>query len=172
MSAAEYFDLQTGQSTPRAGYIAENKLALPSKPVITPVLRDGKVPGSTNRIGRIRTVSVVLEEVMFTSRVPLSTWTFAFGVNDKLWVSDLTTLYFGKRTSFNKKIYRNKLFLPDNGMKLDVGITAYNSYGDRFNITQALRVHASNSANTAGELVKIDEDWTQLLFKFHVRIES
>ena len=53
---------------------------------------------------------------------------------------------------------------------MTIGITEYNSYGDLFNTTRDLRVFTDNKANTAGGLVKIDEDWTQLLFKFHVQV--
>ncbi|MGD8925292.1 MAG: hypothetical protein PVG20_00490 [Thioalkalispiraceae bacterium] len=171
MSAAEYFDLQTGQSLARTDYLGDDALHLHANKPAFPIFRDGKVPGATNRVGEVKAISLILEEVMFTSRVPLSTWTFAFAVNEKLWVSDLTTLYFGKRTPLNRKIYRGRMFIPDQGTNIDVGITAYNSYGDMFKTSQPLRVSAASLTNTAGELVKIDEDWTQLLFKFRVRIE-
>jgi len=160
MSAAQYFDVQTGQS--------ENAAA-PS-PLVPTVMGSASMTGAVNRNGQIKSVSVALEEVMFTSRVPLSTWTFAFAINDKLWVSKLTTLYFGKRTAINKNIYRSKMFVPDRGTNLEMDITAYNSYGDMFNMTRDIRVYTNNTANDGRVLVKIDEDWTQLLFKFHVQV--
>ena len=80
------------------------------------------------------------------------------------------TLYFGNRTTINKNIYRGKMFVPDRGATLEMGITAYNSYGDMFNTTRDIRVHTNNIANDGRVLVKIDEDWTQLLFKFHVQV--
>ena len=80
-------------------------------------------------------------------------------------------LYFGKRTVLKKKIFRGKMFVPDQGANLELGITAYNSYGDLFNTSRGLHIYTNSKASNAGELVKIDEDWTQLLFKFHVHIE-
>ena len=164
MSAAQYFDLQNSQSE-------EAHFGVQGEPAISPLFRTAQTAGATNRLGEVKPLSLTFQEVMFTSRVPVSTWTFAFAVNEKLWVSDLTTLYFGKRTEFEKKIYRGKMFIPDRGGVMTIGITAYNSYGDLFNTTRDLRVFTDNKANTAGGLVKIDEDWTQLLFKFHVHIE-
>lgn len=162
MSAAQYFDLQSGHSDSHSGAV----------PLAAPALfRPTQIPGATNRAGEIRPVSVTLQEVMFTSRVPLSTWTFAFAVNDKLWVSDLTTLYFGKQTAIKRNIYRGKMFVPDRGGNLEIGITAYNSYGDLFNTSGDLHISANNTGNNGGVLIKIDEDWTQLLFNFQVQIE-
>lgn len=171
MSAAQYFDFQNGQLASQ--YEASFREAYPGtqEPAYPPLFRDSKVPGSTNRHGEIRPVCVTLQEVMFTSRVPLSTWTFVFAINDKLWVSDLSTLYFGKRTAFKKTIFRGKLFVPDQGASLELGITAYNSYGDLFKTNRKLQVFTNAKVSNAGELVRIDEDWTQLLFKFHVHIE-
>jgi len=125
---------------------------------------------SNNNKGRIRPVSIELAEVMFTGRVPISTWTFAFSINNKLWISDLTTLYFGKRVGLNKKIYREKLFVPDNRLDLEIGITAYNSYGDVLSASEPLRAFLLNDQNTTSKLVRLDEDWTQILFKFNVKI--
>ena len=160
MSAAQYFDVQTGQ--------AESVSTFSS--VLPETLGARKHTGTVNRQGQIKPVNVNLEEVMFTSRVPVSTWTFAFALNDKLWVSNLMTLYFGNRTTINKNIYRGKMFVPDRGATLEMGITAYNSYGDMFNTTRDIRVYTNNIANDGRVLVKIDEDWTQLLFKFHVQV--
>jgi len=162
MSAAQYFDLQAGQSDSRSEAVPPGAPAL---------FRSNPIPGATNRTGEIKPVSVTLQEVMFTSRVPLSTWTFAFAVNDKLWISGLTTLYFGKQTVIKRNIYRGKMFVPDRGANLEIGITAYNSYGDIFNTSRDLHVSANNTGNNGGALIKIDEDWTQLLFKFQVQIE-
>lgn len=171
MSAVEFFDLQDGQLADFSeSNFRDTHLGM-REPAFAPLFRNGKVPGATNRHGGVKSVCVTLQEVMFTSRVPLSTWTFAFAVNDKLWVSDLTTLYFGKRTAFKKNIFRGKMFVPDQGANLELGITAYNSYGDLFNTSRGLHVFTDSKVSNAGELVKIDEDWTQLLFKFHVHIE-
>ena len=170
MSVAQYFDLHKGQTIAKIeGESSDTGQDEAPMGTIAPLFRTGKVPGETNRYGQVMPVQVVLDEVMFTSRVPLSTWTFAFAVNEKLWVSNLATLYFGKRTSFRKRIYRGKLFVPEKGTDLEIGITAYNSYGEMFNTTRSLRVFPDNKASNTGELIKIDEDWTQLLFKFHVQ---
>lgn len=171
MTTAQYFDLQTEQVNghPEGAHSGGNT-GLPMG-VGTPLFRSGKVPGETNRYGQVMPIQVRLDEVMFTSRVPLSTWTFAFAIKDKLWVSSLTTLYFGKRTTFKKTIYRGRLFVPESGSKLEIGITAYNSYGDTFNTTRQLCVYSNNMAGDTGELIRLDEDWTQLLFKFHVHTE-
>jgi hypothetical protein len=172
MSATDYFDLSSGRSGGYPGqradrFISKQKHEAGAIPLFYPPA-SGAVPAADES----RIVSVTLQEVMFTSRVPLSTWTFAFAANDKMFVSDLTTLYFGKRTAFNKKIYHDSICIPERGASLELGITAYNSYGDLFNVSANLRVHASNQLNATGELVTIDEDWTQLLFKFHVVIEQ
>lgn len=171
MTTAQYFDLQTGQVNGHAEGGHPEMDQGPLQDVGTSPFRSGKVPGETNRYGEVMPIQVRLDEVMFTSRVPLSTWTFAFAIKDKLWVSSLTTLYFGKRTAFERTIYRGRLFVPGNGAELEIGITAYNSYGDTFNATRQLRVYPNNMAGDAGELIKLDEDWTQLLFKFHVQTE-
>jgi len=171
MSAVQYFDVQNDQLVGRSeSDIGQSHFRM-REPGFSPLFRNGKVPGETNRHGEIKPVRVTLQEVMFTSRVPLSTWTFVFAINDKLWVSDLTTLYFGKRTAFNKNIFRGKMFVPDKGENLELGITAYNSYGDLFKTSRALHVFSDSKISNAGELIKIDEDWTQLLFKFHVQVE-
>lgn len=171
MSAAQYFELEGGQlANQYDSQFGATQLTL-NKPDFAPVFREGRVPGATNRHGGVMPVNVVLQEVMFTSRVPLSTWTFVFAINDKLWVSDLTTLYFGKRKLLQKNIFRNKMFVPDQGASLELGITAYNSYGDLFSSSRQLRVYPNNKAGHVGEMCKIDEDWTQLLFKFQVRTE-
>lgn len=160
MSAAQYFDVETGSVEVTPTFSS----------VLPEMLGARKHTGAVNRQGQIKPVKVNLEEVMFTSRVPVSTWTFAFALNDKLWVSNLMTLYFGNRTTINKNIYRSKMFVPDRGATLEMGITAYNSYGDMFNTTRDISVYANNIANDGRVLVKIDEDWTQLLFKFHVQV--
>ena len=170
MPTAQYFDLQAGKS---AGHLENARLGLSGESSIEPLLHTKKqisVSAVTNRHGGVKPVSVTLQEVMFTSRVPLSTWTFAFAINEKLWVSDLTTLYFGKRTTMNRNIYRGKMFVPDRGGNITIGITAYNSYGDLFNTSRDLHISTNNAANNGGTLVNIDEDWTKLLFKFHVQI--
>ena len=125
---------------------------------------------SNNHQGQVRPVSVQLTELMFTGRVPVSTWTFVFAIHNKLWISDLTTLYFGKRVGMNKQIYREKLFVPDNRLDMEVGVTAYNSYGNVLIGSESMRAFMLNDKNTTSKLIRLDEDWTQLLFKFDIQI--
>ena len=169
MSAAQYFDLQASQPVSQPSAVPVDISSNSSTSTLSKLKQSTSV---TNLKGEIKPVRVVLQEVMFTSRVPMSTWTFAFAVNDKLWISDLTTLYFGKRVELKKSIYRGKMFIPDRGGSLGIGITAYNSYGDVFNMNRDLHVSAHNTGNSGGSLIHNDEDWTQLLFKFQVHVEQ
>ena len=125
----------------------------------------------TNNIkGQVRPVSITLTELMFTGRVPVSTWTFVFAIHKKLWVSDLTTLYFGKRVGMNKLVFREKLYVPDSRLDMEIGVTAYNSYGNVLCRSEPMRAFLLNEKNTTSKLVRLDEDWTQLLFKFDIEI--
>ncbi len=134
---------------------------------IIPVSRSKQ---SNNHEGQVRPVSIRLSEVMFTGRVPISTWTFAFAIHNKLWVSDLTSLYFGKRVGMNKLIYREKLFVPDNRLDMEIGVTAYNNFGDVLCSSEPMRAFMLNDKNTTSKLFRLDEDWTQLLFKCDIEI--
>ncbi len=127
---------------------------------------------SNNTKGQVRPVNITLSELMFTGRVPVSTWTFVFAIHNKLWISDLTTLYFGKRVGMNKLIYREKLFVPDNRLDMEIGITAYNSYGDALSSSEPMRAFMLNDKNTTSKLMRLDEDWTQLLLKFDIEIKK
>lgn len=129
------------------------------------------VRNKTNYQGQIRPVRISLEEVMFTGRVPVSTWSFAFGLHSKLWVSDLTTLYFGKRLEPRKTIFSGKLYVPDRRFDLALSMTAYNSYGDVLQGNKYLHgyVHASDAGHS--DLVTLEQDWMSLLFKFRVIIK-
>ncbi len=134
---------------------------------ITPVMR----PRQSNNVkGQIRPVKITLTELMFTGRVPVSTWTFVFAIHNKLWISDLTTLYFGKRVGMNKLVFRDKLFVPDNRLDMEIGVTAYNSYGDVLSSSEPMRAFMLNEKNTTSKLIRLDQNWTQLLFTFDIEI--
>jgi len=134
---------------------------------IFPVARSRQ---SNNNTGQIRPVKITLTELMFTGRVPVSTWTFVFSIHNKLWISDLTTLYFGKRIGMNKLVFSDKFFVPDNRLDMDIGITAYNSYGDLLTGEESMRAFILNEKKSTSKLVRIDQDWTQLVFKFDIEI--
>jgi len=155
---------------PHAEFIKGNpfaKTGVDSLGRIVPVTRAKQ---SNNITGQVRPVKITLTELMFTGRVPVSTWTFVFSIHTKLWISDLTTLYFGKRVGMSKMVYREKLFVPDNRLDMEIGITAYNSYGDVLCSSEPMRAFLLNNKNTTSKLVRMDENWIQLLFKFAIEI--
>jgi len=119
---------------------------------------------------QVRPVSVELAEVMFTGRVPVSTWTFAISVENKLWVSGPTTLYFGKCFDLNKTLYQKDILVADNRIDMEIEITAYNGYGDVLCASESLRAYSVKEQSTTSKLVRLEEDWTQLLLKFNVNV--
>lgn len=140
----------------------------PLKPI--PQLVSPGRSGNANKQGQILPVTVELNEVMFTGRVPISAWTFAIGIQDKLWISRLTTLSFGKRHNVNSRVFRNRMFIPDYSLDLDLDITAYNQYGDVLKAKRPLRAYIQNTHNQASRLIRLEEDWTQLLLNFKVNV--
>ena len=160
MSLAQYTDLAGENFTPAASPGS----AARTTPRIVPM------PGKTNYQGQVRPIKLVLEEAMFTGRVPLSTWTFVFGVRNKLWISQLTTLYFGKRLALNKTLYQGKLYVPDRRLDLPVTITAYNGYGDLLQADKLLRGYAPGPGNNGTQLITLEQDWMQLMFRFRVQV--
>ena len=62
MSAAQYFDVQTGSAEGAPTF----------SPILPEALGARKQTGAVNRQGQIKPVTVNLEEVMFTGRVPVS----------------------------------------------------------------------------------------------------
>jgi len=161
MSLAQQTELTNGQPFANAGFAPLEQIA--------PRIRSKQ---TNNLKGQVRPVTITLSELMFTGRVPVSTWTFVFAIHNKLWISDLTTLYFGKRVGMNKMIYRDKLFVPDNRLDMEIGISAYNSYGDVLCSSEPLRAFMVNKKNTTSKQIRLDQNWTQLLFNFDVEIKT
>lgn len=155
MSAAQYFDISTG-STPA---------------VATAVFPQANPATPRPMAPQQRAVNVVLDTVMFTGRVPLSTWTFTIAVGDKLWVSERTSLYFGKETPIRRFIYQDTLPVAQHRITLDVGIAAYNNYGDVLKATRALRFYDANDDFQPGALLQVEDNWMQLMFKFRLARE-
>ena len=110
--------------------------------------------------------------MLFTGRVPLSTWTFVIAVADKLWVSDRTTLYFGKRTRLERHLYEDKMKIDANRLSLDIGISAYNSYGEIIQTTQSVSLLNHVKLSEQGIMMRLEQDWTQLIFNFKLRNQA
>lgn len=124
----------------------------------------------TNYRGQIRPVSIWLEEIMYTGRVPVSTWTLALALTQKLWVSDRLSLSFGKRMILQRQIYQDKIYVPDRRLDLNLSVTAYNSYGDIIQANKTLRGYLQAPKPGYLELLSVEQDWMQLLLKFRVKI--
>jgi hypothetical protein len=159
MSAAQYFDVFTGYK-PVAGTLGapDFQPAMPAAPRLVETQQ--------------RTVNVVLDSVMFTGRVPLSTWTFTIGVGDKLWVSERTSLYFGKETAIRRFIYQDKVTIAQHRINLDVGIAAYNNYGDVLKVTRTMRFYDAGDNCQPSALLQVEDNWMQLMFKFRLAREQ
>ncbi len=153
MSAAQYFDISTGYT-----------------PVVGAPMFPQAIP-AVIRPPQQRTMNVVLDTVMFTGRVPLSTWTFTIAVGDKLWVSERTSLYFGKETAIRRFIYQDTLPVAQHRINLDVGIAAYNNYGDVLKATRALRFYDAGEDIQPSTLLQVEDNWMQLMFKFRLARE-
>ncbi|VAW96731.1 hypothetical protein MNBD_GAMMA21-1149 [hydrothermal vent metagenome] len=149
-----------------------NQLTNPAIAPITRIYPVARSRQSNNTSGQVRPVNISLTELMFTGRVPVSTWTFAFAIHNKLWISDLTTLYFGKRVGLNKLIFSGKLFVPDNRLDMEMGITAFNGYGDILDSSEQIRAFMLNEKNTTSKLIRLDQNCTQLLFKIDIEIRK
>ena len=117
-------------------------------------------------------ITLVLDSVMFTGRVPLSTWTFTLSVADKLWVSGLKTLYFGKETRINRPIYAATVPMQDHRILLDVGVAVYNNYGDILKTQRAMRFYELGSEVNSSALLPVSQNWMQLLFKFRLVVHA
>ena len=149
---------------PQTDFTNSHQSAQPGIVPLTSIIPIPQPRQSNNVKGQVR--------LMFTGRVPVSTWTFVFAINNKLWISDLTTLYFGKRVGMNKLIFGGKLFVPDNRLDMEMGISAYNSYGDILNSTERMQAFMLNEKNTTSKLIRLDQNWTQLLFKIDIEIRK
>jgi len=115
---------------------------------------------------------VALDSAMFTGRVPLSTWTFTIAIADKLWVSDLTTLYFGKETRINREIYHDTFQLQGHRVSLDVGVAVYNNYGDVIKAQRPIRFYELGSQVHPSALLAVEHNWMQLMFKFRLMVHT
>lgn len=109
---------------------------------------------------------------MFTGRVPLSTWTFTIAIADKLWVSDRTTLYFGKETRINRLIYHDTVQLQGHRVGLDVGVAVYNNYGDVMKTQRPIRFYELGSQVHPSALLSVEHNWMQLMFKFRLMVHG
>ena len=109
---------------------------------------------------------------MFTGRVPLSTWTFTIGIGDKLWVSDRTTLYFGKEARINRAIYQDAFPLQGHSVNLDVSVAVYNNYGDVMRTQRPLRFYELGAKVHPSALLPVEHDWMQLMFKFRLMVHE
>lgn len=158
MSVAQYFDIHSG---------GEAELHPPSRtghPGLQ-VVASGHQPSV-----RDRQVIVALDSVMYTGRVPMSTWTFVIQVGQKLWISDRTTMYFGKPVRVGRPVYHGGVQIKGHRIGLDVGISAYNSYGDLIKSVQPLNFYEPNDALTPSSLIQVEHNWMQLMFKFRLRL--
>jgi len=154
MSAAQYFDIYSEYPPTPAG------LALPAASAETPAVKPA--------VSHPRDVHMILDSVMFTGRVPLSTWTFSIAIGDKLWVSDRISLYFGKETAIRRFIYQGNLPVNQHRINLDVSVAAYNNYGDVLNATQNMRFYEVGDGAQPRGLFQVEDNWMQLLFKFRL----
>ena len=157
MTAAQHFDLFQAGTPART-------LSVPSRPW-APILPREASP-------QPRPITLVLDSVMFTGRVPLSTWTFTIAIADKLWVSDRTTLYFGKETRINRLIYHDTIPLQGHRVNLDVGVAVYNNYGDVMRILQPVRFYELGSEVQPSALLHVEHNWMQLMFKFRLMVHE
>jgi len=154
MSAAEYFDVFTEFQPVNSNLL---------EPVYSPVEKP---------VARERFVNLFLDSVMFTGRVPLSTWTFTIAIADKLWVSDRTSLYFGKEMAIRRFIFQDKHPVVQHRVNLDIGVSAYNNYGDVLQATQCVRFYDAGNGVQPGALLQVEDNWMQLLFKFRLSFDD
>ena len=124
--------------------------------------------GSARREKHPANVILALDTVMFTGRVPLSTWTFTLSIADKLWVSDRTTLYFGKETRIHRAVYRDNIPRVGHRVDFQVGVAAYNNYGDVVTSVQPVRFYDTGHQAHPSALLHVEQNWMQLLFKFRL----
>ena len=109
---------------------------------------------------------------MFTGRVPLSTWTFTIAIGNKLWVSDRTTLYFGKETRINRAIYQDTIPLQGHCVNLDVSVAVYNNYGDVMRTQRPIRFYELGTKVYPSALLPVEHNWMQLMFKFRLKVHA
>ena len=158
MSAAQQFDLFPTGTPARL-------LPVPTRPRATPLLRrEASLPA--------RPFTVALDSVMFTGRVPLSTWTFTIAIGNKLWVSDRTTLYFGKETRINRAIYQDTIPLQGHRVNLDVSVAVYNNYGDVMRTQRPIRFYELGTKVYPSALLPVEHNWMQLMFKFRLKVHA
>jgi len=72
----------------------------------------------------------------------------------------------------NKLIFSGKLFVPDNRLDMEMGITAFNGYGDILDSSEQIRAFMLNEKNTTSKLIRLDQNCTQLLFKIDIEIRK
>ncbi len=156
MSVATYFDVQSSTYQAGAGEAAASLVSAPAEKRT----RDEK-----------QRVIVALDSVMYTGRVPISTWLFAIEIGHKLWISNRTTMYFGKQVNIRRPIYSDMLHIDSHRIELDMGISAYNSYGDLLKTRQSLRFYESRDNMKPGNLIQMEQDWMHLMFKFRINIQ-
>ena len=157
MSAAQYFDVFRGQAVPY-------RPPAPALPVAVPF------PQQPSNL--LQPITVALDTVMYTGRVPLSTWTFTVSIVDKLWVSDRTSLYFGIETRIHRQVYHDSVRIKDHRVNLDVSIAAYNNFGDVVKSVQPIRFYELGSKVHPSALLHVEHDWMQLLFKFRLVVHE
>lgn len=154
MSAAQYFDIYTDYK-PVAGNVVAP---------LFPIVRQSPE--------QQRTVSLGLDTVMFTGRVPLSTWTFTIAIADKLWVSDRISLYFGKEVPVRRFIYQDDMLVNQHRINLDISVAAYNNYGDVLKASRNMRFYDAGDGVKPHGLFQVEDNWMQLLFKFKLSFKD
>lgn len=154
MNTSAYFDIASEHSH-LAGYA--DHASYPVVPVrpSSPLARLEVLP-----------ITLVLKEALFTGSVTSANWTFAISVQNKLWISKKTSLYFGKPARLNRPVYRGLANILNHKLSLDVSVTAYNMYGDVIRSTRPLDFYFLKDRRHDQALFQFEQNRNSMTLKF------
>lgn len=153
MNTSAYFDIVSEQ-TNLAPY--PDLAAYTVQPVSpSPLNREERSP-----------LTLVLKEALFTGCVTSANWTFVISVQNKLWISKKTSLYFGKTARLNRPVYRGDADIINHKLSLDLNVTAYNMYGDVIRASRQLQLYFLEGKKNDQALFQIEQNRNSMTLKF------
>jgi hypothetical protein len=115
---------------------------------------------------KIVPLTLVLKEALFTGCVTSANWTFVISMQDKLWISKKTSLYFGKTARLNRPVYRGPANIIDHKLSLNLSVTAYNMYGSVIRSSQQVQFYFLEGEKNDDALFQFEQNHNSMTLKF------
>jgi hypothetical protein len=153
MNTSAYFDIASEQSNLATYPDVTGYTIQPVRPA--PLHREELLP-----------LTLVLKEALFTGCVTSANWTFVISVQNKLWISKKTSLYFGKTARLNRPVYRGDANIINHKLSLDLNVTAYNMYGEVIRASRQLQLYFLESKKNDQALFQFEQNRNSMTLKF------